>query len=222
MTARNEKNAMKALKGLAGAAALAAGSQAYGQVTPVATPADLANLGEGTANPGPGQFDPVAWDVNGDAVDDFGFNFRNIDDAVFTWQANIYALNAGNGADGYIGFFLDYANNLPAGTTIDGGLNFVDALAGNVALGSEYLGLPYGGFGSVDSTVRGFVGFRFLASGNTHYGWVEIETGEDFGLSFLGAAYNATPDAPIAAGEIPEPSTLAALAFGACALLRRR
>ena len=53
----NSINGSVVLSGLAGAAALAAGSNAYSAVVVVAPPADLADLGPDTPNPGPGDFD---------------------------------------------------------------------------------------------------------------------------------------------------------------------
>jgi hypothetical protein len=223
-----KKNRNKTIVGgLAGAAALAAGTHAYAGIVVVPPPADLPNLGEGTVNPGPGDFDPAFWDIDGDGNDDVGFNFRNISNTIFEWQANFFPAAAGNQVVGYSGFFLDYASNLAAGTTIDGASTFVGVDPAppnyfNVALGSEYYYAPYGGFGSVDSTVRGFIGIKFSVGGNTHYGWAEIEAGESLGLIFYGAAYNDTPDAPIDAGQIPEPGTLAMLALGAAGLISRR
>ena len=206
-----------ALAGLGGAAILASGSQAYSAVISVTPPPDLADLGEGTVNPGPGDFDHTDWDLDGDGTIDFGFNYRNVDNPQFTWQSNIWT-DGTNGVVGYVGFFLDYADNLTAGTVVDGSSTFVGT-TDQVALGSEYLYTPYGGFGSVDDIVRGFVGLRFQMADGVHYGFVEIETGEGFGLTFHSAAYESEPDVGI---TIPEPGSLAALALGAVALLKRR
>jgi hypothetical protein len=222
-----KKSGKSLLGGLAGAAMLAGGSQAYGDIVVVTPPDDLPNLGEGTVNPGPGDFDPAPFDMNGDGTDDFGFNFRNIDSATFEWQANWFGIEAASGVVGYTGLFYDYADNLSAGTEIGPASTFfgeggAPGTETQVFLGSEYFYAPYGGFGSIDSTVRGFIGVKFEAAGETHYGWLDIEAGEELGLIFYGAAYNSTPGEPIGAGEVPEPGSLALLALGAAALLRRR
>lgn len=79
----------------------------------------------------------------------------------------------------------------------------------------------------------GFVGFSFETASGTHYGWVRIQLEEAlFGLGSSpywpridSWAYQSQPDLAIAAGQIPEPSRIAALA-GLAALvfvvMRRR
>ncbi len=79
----------------------------------------------------------------------------------------------------------------------------------------------------------GFVGFSFETASGTHYGWVRIQLEETlFGLGSSPSwpridswAYQSQPDLAIAAGQIPEPSRIAALA-GLAALvfvvMRRR
>src|SRR4051812_4748915 len=75
-------------RGLAGAFALAAGTQAYG-ISPVAVPANLAStLGTTTTR---------TWDVDGNSVVDFTFQFRypNTTGASgVVWQANMNPLTS--------------------------------------------------------------------------------------------------------------------------------
>jgi hypothetical protein len=58
-----------------------------------------------------------------------------------------------------------------------------------------------------------YLGIAFEAEGATHYGWVNVTLGEvnpDFGFEtpiMASWAYESTPDTPIVAGVIPEPST---------------
>lgn len=73
----------------------------------------------------------------------------------------------------------------------------------------------------------GFLGVRFTLSGNTHYGWVDVETdpgGQTAAtITIKALAYEDTPNTPILAGvTVPEPSSLALLAAGAGALAMNR
>jgi len=79
--------------------------------------------------------------------------------------------------------------------------------------------------GSWNPDARGFLGFSFLLNGNTHYGWFDVETRSNLSELVVHAwAFNDTPDAPIAAGEVPAPAAagLLALALGAAGVRRSR
>ncbi len=54
-----------------------------------------------------------------------------------------------------------------------------------------------------------FVGVSFEISGTTHYGWIRVSN--PLGITageFVDWAYAADPNAPLAAGVVPEPSTV--------------
>lgn len=220
--------------GMAGALAMAAGSAAYGAIVVVTPPANLPNVAAtGTAG-------PVSWDVNGDAVNDFAFSFRNPQAAAtgVLWQANMNPTPSGsiNAVAGYLGPFINYGSNLTLGDSIGpglpGGVSWRNQA--QITLGSFYrsggIPSPYGGFATgavpASSVVRGYVGFRFSIGGLTRYGWLDVEvrgssspagTG---GIFFFGAAYEDS-GAAIGAGEVPAPGSIGALALGAVACLRR-
>ncbi|MEM1010785.1 MAG: PEP-CTERM sorting domain-containing protein [Planctomycetota bacterium] len=211
--------------GMAGAVVLASGSVAYGDVVAFANglPADI--VADGTTD-----FDrDVPVDVDGDGTTDFSFNFRGtpITPGAYEYQANIF-LDAPSLAtiSGYTGFFVSYyGTNLASGASVAGsGLvgQPTDPIYGSqIALGSNYGGLAYGGFGTVGSaTSTGFVGFQ-LTSGN--FGYIEIEV-SDAGISFLSGAYDNMGNDIAAGAPIPEPATasLAILAVGAAATRRGR
>lgn len=226
--------------GLAGALAMAAGSAAYGAIVVVTPPANIPNAAEPATNPASGL---IPWDVDGNGTNDFGFSYRNPQanpgDGV-QWQANMNPTPANgiNAIAGYAGPFINYGTPLNMSDSIGGSLPSGVSWRNQsqVTLGSfyRYFGLesPYGGFatGAVDgdSVVRGFVGFRFNIGGNTHYGWLDVEVRGTFGpantggIFFFGAAYESTPNTPIAAGAVPAPGTLAGLAIGAAGMLRRK
>jgi hypothetical protein len=65
-----------------------------------------------------------------------------------------------------------------------------------------------------------YLGVEFDIGGNTHYGWIEIESRERFVFVRIHRwAYESEPGVPLQAGLIPEPSSvtllLASLALGA-------
>jgi hypothetical protein len=148
----------------------------------------------------------------------------------FDWQAYIYPA-LGNfviGTPPGIGLFF-YAHRFSAGDSIGPVTPTGTSLGGSpinkVILGSNFSGNDYGEFLPPNS--RGFVGFQFLdGANNTVYGYLELQVNRSPsagspGIQFLSAAYETTPLTAIEAGAtaVPEPGTLAMLAFGAAALL---
>jgi hypothetical protein len=225
--------------GLAGAAALAAGTGAYGAIVPITLSGTLANAA--APNSAAAQID-----LNGDAVNDFILQFRNPQTTSPTgvvWQANFSPVTA-NGTNAVVGFqgaFIGYGTNLSAGQVIDAvlpaGASFKNAA--QVTLGSIYrsggVPTPYGGFvaggqnngGTGPAAARGFLGFRFDIGGQTRYGWLDVEvvpataTAGSGGIVIRGGAYEDS-GAGIAAGAVPAPASLSALALGAAGLLGRK
>jgi len=203
--------------GIAGAVALAAGSAAYAGVVAVATPGDLvANGSTGFFGAG----NDVSWDVDGDSIADLGFNFRGtpISPGAYEWQANVHTLGATT-VSGYAGFFVSYyGTRLNAGDSVAGSGLVGDPYYNQIAMGSDYASLAYGGWGGVGTTQTGFLGFQ-LSSGN--YGYIEVAAGPG-GISFLSAAYDDSGADILAGAGVPAPASLGMLAMGAGALLRRK
>ncbi len=219
------KNLLK--HGVAGAAALAAGTNAYGNVIVVATPADFV-IAPGTATTS------VNWDVNSDGITDFIFNYRYPNSTLpsgVIWQAN---MNPATGTAltnqplGYQGAFVRYAQAFAAGTVFGAtppanppGSSF--GTAAQVTLGSRYRSAGtlnyYGGFAvTVAPGTPAYAGFRFNVAGQTFYGYIQLSVGPG-SIDFISAAYENTPNTNIVAGAVPEPGTLAGLAVGAAGLL---
>lgn len=234
----SEKNSVtKIAGGLAGAAALAAGSGAYATVVaPSSLPADLTLPAVDATN-----FSP--WDIDGDGNNDFLFAVSNSNGpftgstwsaTVFGYASSVYAPYAGIGQNmvaGYAGpFFANYANNLPGGADI-GSQTFSpgQGVYGQTILGSVYYygGLNYYGqfAGAGSAVIQGYVGLMFSNALGSHNAWIEVRVSTNGGVEFLSAGWNdapkSEPSGGIAAGEVPAPGTLAAMALGAVAFSRR-
>jgi len=70
-------------------------------------------------------------------------------------------------------------------------------------------------FAGVESA---YIGFDFQQDGQTYYGWLQLGSPYAFGTGgqrwVYSYAYETTPNTPITAGAVPEPSTLALAALG--------
>jgi hypothetical protein len=200
--------------GLTGAVALAGATQAYGAVVQATPPATITGTGTKEAT--------VTWDVNGDGTDDFifGAGAANIGGSKYLAYTGV---NAYGGA--MVGYILDgaynYASNLTKGTAIGSTSYFVKGTY------LTTIGVKYGTTteGQFKSGTAGYLGFEFDAADGTHYGYIELTStltstakpGTSGGrLTFGTAFYDTTPGEAITIGTqaIPEPSSLAALAFG--------
>ena len=117
----------------------------------------------------------------------------------------------------------DYVAALSAGTPVDGSLTFENVNNSKSDLLNQQ-DAP-GGHWIADNVTGNpqYVGVKFRLGTNDHYGWIGYDITDAATLSGVvtGYAYENT-GLPIAAGEVPEPAGLAALALGAAALLRRR
>ncbi len=160
----------------------------------------------------------VNWDIDGGGVSDFTFYNGS--------AARIYALRVpvSNGGNAWVQFTGSFGSNLravPANFTIGPGGVFQHASA---ALFTVSHAVPSQGglhFGTE------YVGFKFLITGQTHYGWANITLG-DQNLTVNDWAYESSPNTAIAASAVPEPAQSAAglglLALGAAgvATFKRR
>ena len=79
------------------------------------------------------------------------------------------------------------------------------------------------GGGNFLGTTGKYIGMKFDSSGNTLYGWIQVDVNSDASrVTITGYGYNDTPDGQINAGQIPEPVGLGLLACGAAGLLALR
>ena len=200
---------------------IAGGSQAYGAVVSVAVPPNI------TSNSTAGSPITDFWDVNGDGVSDFqltvGFNATY--QAAYGGVSGSYVayntFGTTNQVVGYAGSFGNYATRLLNGQAISASSAFI---YGNylTILGSRFSGKNYGQF-----RTRGFLGFEFMAADGLHYGYLNLVSAVagstaanlSSSLTFYSAAYETMPNTAITIpSAVPEPSSLAALAFAGAGL----
>ena len=216
-----------AVKGLTGAVALAGATQAYGAVV------------EG--NPPPSEvlhstpihtLDHERWDIDGNGTPDLllgantfpGYPQYGITTNSFGgfagYNSTADTISQVVGYIKYAGLFgkVAYATSLAPGTTVgpnsafayvSGNYNFLGAQQNNVA-GGQF----------ANST--GIAGFKFLEDGQLHYGYAEFNvtvtgstnTDASCTITYLDSYYETAANTPIVVGAVPEPGSLAALAFG--------
>ncbi len=194
---------------LAAAAVIAAGTQAYASPVRYDNPA------------GPGHFewfggppnDRIPLDITLDAASQTEtWNSRS----QFGQGAEPLNMSRVSGFDSTTGLqvsgpYGDMLTGVDSGDLIPSGLPWRDM--GYIWYGGA------GGYSYLPEGQATYLGVLFpLAS--THYGWIGVvRTGMD--LDAFAWGYETTPGVPIEAG-VPEPNTLALLAFGAVAAIRKR
>ena len=227
-----------AIRGLTGAVALAGATQAYGAV--VAGQAPLTSTITGTAVAKTGGY--TSWDIDGDGVTDFTIGATVLRAGGTPPVQQPDSITSVNGAYpsemavGYAGVSpvfgkTIYCTNLAVGTTVGSTSTFTGLNDAYGFLGNRYGTTAKGQF----LNTTGYIGFRFLESGSLHYGYAEFSsvlTGSTNAdatctVTYLGSYYETAANTPIVVGAVPEPGSLAALAFGVAgaagvAVCRRR
>jgi hypothetical protein len=158
------------------------------------------------------------------------FNNTMNDSVIFDIGSVSVGIAANVIADGSPGNLVAYVAHFTAGQAIGSGAQFDSAPYFNSFGVTASPNGPQGnGAGAWFNGTRGFVGLQLNISGQIYYGWLDVMTnnftnGAPGAFTIFGYAYNNTPNTPIAAGVIPEPSSLMLCAAGAIALalLRKR
>tara|TARA_R100000935_G_scaffold18503_1_gene35783 strand:+ start:2024 stop:2842 length:819 start_codon:yes stop_codon:yes gene_type:complete len=107
--------------------------------------------------------------------------------------------SAGGAFVGFTSGGFEYPSLLADGDVIDGTTLTTDGVRGDL----NYYGCAYSNSQWCDDITDGYLGVKFTFDGNTHYGWVRMDTdvGGDDLITVKGYAFESTPDTPIAAGD---------------------
>ncbi len=164
---------------------------------------------------------PYSLDFNNDLTPDLNFAVQPISGTQtymgfpFTYEGIVAGVSfpVGNGAYGSLssssgtsapGSFTITAleNGTPISSSDVFGSSSQNALAIDVVADGGLLGTFAYAFGPFVEASYKFIGAKFQANGNTHYGWVQLSVtpGAD-SLIIHGYGYNQTPNATINAGE---------------------
>ena len=216
-----------AVKGWPGAGALAGATQAYGTIVEGVPPPSV------VLHSTPIQtLDHERWDIDGNGTPDLllgantfpGFPQYGITTNSFGgfagYNSTSHTVSQVVGYIKYAGLFgrVAYATSLSPGTTVgpnsafayvSGNYNFLGAQQNNVA-GGQF------------ANTTGIAGFKFLEDGQLHYGYAEFSvtvtgstnTDASCTITYLDSYYETAANTPIVVGAVPEPGSLAALAFG--------
>ncbi len=153
-------------------------------------------------------------DINPDIVLDLGDTFE-VDFTGAVPEGNVQISNPADLAGGtaalafpssggaLVGFTAggyEYPNVLVDGDVIDGDSGYT---AVGVRGDLNYYGCAYSNSQWCDFVEDGILGVSFVFNGNTHYGWVRMDTdvGADDVITVKGFAFEATPDTAIIAGD---------------------
>ena len=98
-----------------------------------------------------------------------------------------------------------FVDTIGAGELIDGSLGYINSSMPSVFAGAGLRVTATSlntSLGEFQGAQDGYIGVKFDISGNTHYGWVRVNTAEDcYSLIVKDFAYETTPNTGIIAGD---------------------
>jgi hypothetical protein len=161
-------------------------------------------------------------DINGDGTPDFNLNTPN-GIQIDLNPLNDNAIAAVPEPPGDLGVLI-YA--FPTGATISSSLDpplvWYDHNSPSGGLATIVASSTAGSIGYFQGSTDAYAGLQLVVGGSTYYGWIHIQ---NLGLN-IGQisdwAYETSPNTPILAGQVPEPSTAGLLLLGFLGLALRR
>lgn len=148
-------------------------------------------------------------DVNADGIVDFRFSAGSTTGSSGTWSfASAFGIvstadvgNSQNQFIGYSGAYYNYGSALVEGDLIGPDSPWLNypSLSNSAVLASNFYGVTYGAFPGQGER---YLGFKFSALGNVHYGWMRVvaDINPAF-ITILDYAYEDVADQAIEAGS---------------------
>jgi hypothetical protein len=182
-----------ALAGAMTAAGAAADAQIiYTDITPdaVINPSQVVNI-----------------DLNGDNVNDFQLGVEQYLDSLGNPLVTLAVCQVQNPANGVLGTL--YYGQYPLPFNLNNGDSIAASNpnwnAGSINSGLQYLSIVYGPgiYGYWNGATDKYLGVRFVAGNNTHYGWIRlsVNTGSTQ-ITVKDMAYQALPNVGLTAGQL--------------------
>lgn len=146
-------------------------------------------------------------DINGDNVNDFQLGVEQYLDSLGNPYVTLAVCQVTNAANGVLGTL--YYGQYPLPFNLNNG----DSIAasnpnwnnGSINQGVQYLSIVYGPavYGYWNGATDKYVGVRFVAGNNTHYGWIRLSVNNGSSqITVKDMAYQALPNTGLTAGQL--------------------
>jgi hypothetical protein len=146
-------------------------------------------------------------DINGDNVNDFQLGVEQYLDSLGNPYVTLAVCQVTNAANGVLGTL--YYGQYPLPFNLNNG----DSIAasnpnwnnGSINSGVQYLSIVYGPavYGYWNGATDKYLGVRFVAGNNTHYGWIRLSVNNGSSqITVKDMAYQALPNTGLTAGQL--------------------
>lgn len=146
-------------------------------------------------------------DLNGDNVNDFQLGVEQYLDSLGNPYVTLAVCQVTNAANGVLGTL--YYGQYPLPFNLNNGDSIAASNpnwnAGSVNQGLQYLSVVYGPavYGYWNGATDKYLGVRFVAGSNTHYGWIRLSVNSgSTQITVKDMAYQALPNIGLTAGQL--------------------